>query len=527
VTLSVLARIVAAVLATTTLTVATTSPVPVTPEPEPLFADRIEVVAPEGAVLRIGDDVFEGPLVILPRGDGVTAIESLAPEEYLLGIREVPFAWPDEALKTQAVAARTYLAYTLAGGRTATGSEHGYDICATTACQVYAGVAGLSSADGVRWQQAVAATAGEILIYNGRPAQALYSSTAGTRTRESEDIFPGLDVPYLAAVDSPGEDSPFVRWSFSVSRRDMTAMLEHAGLLNGPLESIRVQTTTDGGGPWEVVVASGGTEERVATYRFRTLINNAARDLMPGRFPANRPDGKRYPQTVLSGTYTIRTDTEIILRPGAGPVWSPSRYVFQGRGWGHQVGMSQYGALAMADAGSTYSDILAHYYGGLRPEPAAAWLPEQILVGLVIGAEEITITAEDGANVIVDGEEVAPAEMGIWRFQRDGGTVRTAVPIGLGNRADVVSPRIAYGMDGFVLRFNVAAPGYLAIDLTIGAERVGGIDLGLVEAGQFEFPLRDLLEGEFDPRTTLRVGIETAASRGGDLVSLTIVPESR
>jgi hypothetical protein len=265
----------------------------------------------------------------------------------------------------------------------------------------------------------------------------------------------------------------------------------------------------------------------VATYRFRTLINNAARDLMPGRFPANRPDGKRYPQTVLSGTYTIRTDTEIILRPGAGPVWSPSRYVFQGRGWGHQVGMSQYGALAMADAGSTYSDILAHYYGGLRPEPAAAWLPEQILVGLVIGAEEITITAEDGANVIVDGEEVAPAEMGIWRFQRDGGTVRTAVPIGLGNRADVVSPRIAYGMDGFVLRFNVAAPGYLAIDLTIGAERVGGIDLGLVEAGQFEFPLRDLLEGEFDPRTTLRVGIETAASRGGDLVSLTIVPESR
>jgi stage II sporulation protein D len=149
--------------------------------------------------------------VILPRGDGVTAIEALPPEEYLLGIREVPFAWPDEALKTQAVAARTYLAFTLAGGRTATGREHGYDICATTACQVYAGVAGLSSADGVRWRQAVAATASEILLYEGRPVQALYSSTAGDRTRESEDIFPGLDVPYLAAVDSPGEDSPFVR----------------------------------------------------------------------------------------------------------------------------------------------------------------------------------------------------------------------------------------------------------------------------------------------------------------------------
>ncbi|MEX0667459.1 MAG: SpoIID/LytB domain-containing protein, partial [Acidimicrobiia bacterium] len=482
-TSSVLARIVAAILATTTLASTTTSTDSGTPVPQPLFADRIEVVAPDGALLRIGDDLFEGPLVILPRGDGVTAIEALAPEEYLLGIREVPFAWPDEALKTQAVAARTYLAYTLAGGRTATARDHGYDICASTACQVYAGVAGLTSFDGARWQQAVAATAGEILVYDGRPAQTLYSSTAGVRTRESEDIFPGLDVPYLAAVDSPGEDSPFVRWSFAVSRSDMAALLDHAGLLNGPLESIRVETTSDGEGPWEVVVASGGSQERVATYRFRTLINNAARALMPDKLPANRPDGPPYPQTVLSGTYTIRTDTEISLRPGTGPVWSPTRFVIQGEGWGHQVGMSQYGALAMANNGLPYPDILSHYYGGLRPQPAADWLPEEILVGLVIGAEEITLTAEEGANVLIDGEQVAPAELGIWRFRRDGGTVTTAVPVGLGTRPDVVSPRIAYGRNGYVLRFETSAPGYVEIELTSGGGRVGGIDLGLVEAG--------------------------------------------
>ena len=526
-TFSVLARIVATLLATTTLTLTTTSADPATAQPEPLFAERIEVTAPDGGLLRIGDDVFEGPLVILPRGDGVTAIEALGPEEYLLGIREVPFAWPDEALKAQAVAARTYLAFTLAGGRTATGREHGYDICATTACQVYAGVAGLSSADGLRWRQAVAATAGEILLYDGRPAQALYSSTAGVRTRESEDIFPGLDAPYLAAVDSPGEDSPFVRWSFPVSRRDMTALLDHAGLLNGPLDSIRVATTSDGEGPWEVVVTSGGTQERVATYRFRTLINNAARDLMPGKLPANRPDGRRYPQTVLSGTFTIRTDTEIALRSGAGPVWLPSRYVFQGQGWGHQVGMSQYGALAMANLGSNYADILAHYYGGIRPQSAAAWLPDEILVGLVIGAAEITITAEEGASVSIDGEQIAPSGMGIWRFERDGGSVKTSVPIGLGTRPDVARPRIAYGLDGYVLRFDVTAPGYVTVDLTSGAERVGGVDLGLVEAGPFELPLSELLEAGFDPRTTLRVGVTTASPNGGDLTSLTIVPENR
>jgi hypothetical protein len=189
--------------------------------------------------------------------------------------------------------------------------------------------------------------------------------------------------------------------------------------------------------------------------------------------------------------------------------------------------MSQYGALAMANLGSNYSDILAHYYGGIRPVPATVWLPDEILVGLVIGAEEITITAEEGASVLIDGEQVAPAEMGIWRFERDGGTVRTAVPIGLGTRVDVARPRIAYGLEGYVLRFDITAPGYVTVDLTSGAERVGGVDLGLVEAGSFEFPLRALLEEEFDPRSTLRVGVTTGSPSGGDLVSLTIVPENR
>ena len=541
-TFSAPARVVAAILAATSLAAtslaatslaATTArTVPRISDPQAsvdpeLFADRIEVVAPEGALLRIGDDLFAGPLVILPRGDGVTVIEALSPEEYLMGIREVPFAWPDEALKTQAVAARTYLAYNLAGGRTATGREHGYDICASTACQVYAGVAGLSSPDGLRWQQAVAATAGEILLYDGRPAQTLYSSTAGSRTRESEDIFPGLDAPYLAAVDSPGEDSPFVRWSFAVSPRDMEALLDHAGLLRGPLESVQVKTTVDGAGPWQVLVTSGGSQESVDTYRFRSLINSAARDLMPGKLPAHRPDGRRYPQTVLSGTFTIRTDTEMSVTSERGPVWSPSRFVIQGEGWGHQVGMSQYGALAMANSGSGYSDILAHYYGGLRPESAASWLPPEVLVGLVIGAEELVVTAEQGASVFVDGEQVALAALGIWRFRRDGEAVATTVPVGLDTPPEVVDPHITYGPEGYVVRFRVSAPGYVQIELTSGGERVGGVDLGLVEAGDFEYPLFNLREEPFDPRRILRVGIMTDSLRGGDLVSLPIVRDAR
>ena len=305
--------------------------------------------------------------MILPRGDGVTAIEALSPEEYLLGIREVPFAWPDEALKTQAVApARTSPTTSPAGARPRVAST-----ATTSARYRLPGVRGCGRTLLLRRTPMAAGGGGHgrgdpSSITDGPPRPSTAAPPV-TAPDESEDIFPGLDVPYLAAVDSPGEDSPFVRWSFAVSRADMESLLDHAGLLSGPLESVRVQTTGDGGGPWQVVVTSGGAQERVDTYRFRSLINAAARDLMPAKLPARRPDGRRYPQTLLSGTFTIRTDTEISFTPGNGPVWSPNRFVINGEGWGHQVGMSQYGALAMANNGSSYSDILAHYYGGLRP----------------------------------------------------------------------------------------------------------------------------------------------------------------
>ena len=119
--------------------------------PEAISGERVVITAEPGAVIIVGGDQFVGPLVLIASDEGLVLTETMSPESYPLGIREVPFAWPDEALKAQAVAARTYLAFTLAGGRTATGSRYGYDICATTACQVYAGRFGLDTFDGQRF----------------------------------------------------------------------------------------------------------------------------------------------------------------------------------------------------------------------------------------------------------------------------------------------------------------------------------------------------------------------------------------
>ena len=127
---------------------------------EPAAAAR-----PEGVVIEVsaaGDTYLEmegrryrGPFRVSADSDGVAVVESMSLDAYLEGIREVPFVWDEEALAAQVVAARTYLAWTLADGRTDTGQRIGYDICATAACQVYAGVDAILEEDGDRWRAAV------------------------------------------------------------------------------------------------------------------------------------------------------------------------------------------------------------------------------------------------------------------------------------------------------------------------------------------------------------------------------------
>ena len=492
--------------------------------PETISGDLVVITAEPGAVITVGDDQFAGPLVLTASEEGLVLTETMSPESYLLGIREVPFAWPDEALKAQAVAARTYLAFTLSSGRTATGSRYGYDICATTACQVYAGRFGLDTIDGQRWAQAVGSTAGEILLYGGRPAQALYSSTAGARTRESEDIFPGLDVPYLSAVASPAEDSPFVNWSFAVSEAEMTTLLAEAELLHGPINGVAVEQTADGQGPWQVVVSSGRETERIASYLFRSAINRAAAAIMPDRLPAERPDGRRYPQTVLSGTYRISSQPTVVDH---GHYRELGRnFVFDGEGWGHQVGMSQFGALALAEEGVLYGDILAHYYGGLRPQPAGGWLPPTITVGLVVEVSDLELLAAQGASVTVDGEEIASG-FAAWQFAEVNGRISAQVPIGVGAAPAIIRAHMPYQIGGHLLRFDTTAPAFLTVQASVDGNFGEVMDLGLAAAGSYEIPLSDLvLEGPTD-QSRFQVVIEATSPHGHARLVLRGVPERR
>jgi SpoIID/LytB domain protein len=336
------------------------------------------------------------PVAVSHAPGGLVLVERLSPEEYLLGLGEMPFSWHPAALRAQVIAARSYLANLVAGVPWGVMARFGFDICGSAQCQVYLGAGRVEvSDDGAAWAKAVADTAGRILLHEGRPALAVYHSTAGERTRSVQDVW--LDsavVPYLQAVEVPPQDSPFAQWSYDLRLDQFLAILEAAGItFAGEVTSVVTIVTPDGAGPYRMRFRTTAGLVDIAADRIQSAMNTHGPTLYGWLLPAQRPDGPRYPQTVLSPTFTVHTLTDgVTVR-------------FQGQGWGHQLGMSQYGAQAMALSGSGTAAILSHFYSGLLPRPDPGFLPAEISVGLGWDRTRVTLRAEQ--YVLRSGNAVA------------------------------------------------------------------------------------------------------------------------
>lgn len=378
----------------------------------------------------MGRGAYEGRLEISGHRPGLAAVETTSIENYLLGITEVPSSWPAETLAAQAVAARTYLAWTLHRGRSINGQRYDYDICASQYCQVYRGPG--DAAD--RWAGAVAATAGEILLYNGRPAQALYSSSAGARTRAVQDVFGGSGVPYLQAVDSPELDvTPYRQWELSVSPRMFRRVFARGGYqFEGEIADVALRNPGDGKGlvTIDVITAQGVTT--IPVTDFRAVFNRHGPALYPGQMPVRRSNGDRWPQTVLSYTFDIAYEppsfTSRLPLPES-DAGNPGRLTVTGQGWGHGVGMSQWGAMAMGSAGAGYDAILGQYYG-LDPVDGGESVPESVRIGLAVEQREITVVANGPFELETDEFAAVTVEAGEWRFRRFGRRVIVLTPEG-------------------------------------------------------------------------------------------------
>lgn len=401
------------------------APVPVEGAEKELGA----AVAPLRLVPKAGSTVavsglhsYFGSIELSAASDGLVVSNRLPLERYLLGLAEVPLSWPDEALKAQAVAARTYALYTLAEPPGGSAAVYGFDICASVQCQVFSGADVVAPLLGARWRAAVANTAGQAVVYQGQPILARYHSTSGGQTLDNPQAFPTEPAfPYLRSVPSPTEQaSPLFRWIVDFPLKRLQRILK-AGEMWDPSLGRLVEVTSresSAGFHYPDLVLRGRAGSTVITAEeFRTMAREVAPRLFPDEYPS--PGGTssgRLPETLPSNRIDAYTRGRVV------------RIV--GRGWGHGVGMSQWGAHGLASRGANYVDILTHYYTGVQI--ARVEDPGPIEVGVDWGRSSVSVTGE---FEIVDGrgETLVRNALGTWNFGWAGaGAVEIDPPQGYG-----------------------------------------------------------------------------------------------
>jgi len=293
-----------------------------------------------------------------PADKSLVIVNIVNSEEYLYGVlnSEMPTHWPMEALKAQAVLARTQALY-----RQGTSRPHksrGYDLCDEQHCQVYGGVA----AETIRARAAVDSTRGRILAYHGKPAHTIFFSNCGGHTQSGKEAGWG-DVPYWQAVSDIKSPSrpPRSPWELKEWLQN-----EPAVYCNIPKYMWSPELR------WTRVVSAEDLESRMPAAKGVGRIKGITplRRSRSGHINALKIRGvsgelvleKEHEIRRLLGLGPLRSTlfvVETVSRKGRGPV-----FTFYGGGWGHGVGMCQAGAGGRAEGGASYEEILRHYYPG-------------------------------------------------------------------------------------------------------------------------------------------------------------------
>lgn len=382
----------AAVVATLAALAVPLAPQPATAQASPVWqADEVTVEALGDTILAVeGFGDVRGRVVLRPSGGGIDVVNEIGLEDYVRGISEVPSSWPPAALQAQAIAARTYALWRLASGRAAD-PDATSDICATESCQVFRGLAAERADTSGRWAAAVAATTGQVLLHRGAVIPAYYSSSNG-------GLSWSRGVAYLPEVRDPDDlaASPWARWQSVVGLRAISDLFPG----DGELTSVR---TTD------VVILQrtrpDGTlrDELVSRYTFRQRLNST--------LPA--PPGVPVPVPSVRFSATTRDGNAVL----------------DGAGYGHLTGMSQYGALGKARRGLSAADIVASYYGGLRPTVLRPeQLPREIRVAVLDSVGVGRVSAVGPVRVSSGSAPSVELASGSWQVRRSGPGVRVDGP---------------------------------------------------------------------------------------------------
>jgi len=342
------------------------------------------------SVLKVEEDRYRDYLIFNRVGNVIEVINCVSLNHYLYGVvpMEMPSSFPLEALKAQAIAARNFVLSNM--------NKHilsGYNLCDSTDCQVYGGY----DRETDNTNRAVDETVGIVIKYNGEIINATYHSNSGGYTENSENVWGG-HVSYLKAVnDEFSNGAPNTDWQIVLSKDDIKAKLMKIGVNIGEIVSIVPLDKTDSGRVINLKIIGTNGEHILEKNKIRqvlgyndiksnlfnieTIAGNASFDGAQDVYVIDGKIGK--PIKAKIDDINVIDDEEkrilssrgsysrVLTNNGIEEIkhevnFTDKQFIIKGKGFGHGVGMSQWGARKMAELGYSYEEILKHYYNGVE-----------------------------------------------------------------------------------------------------------------------------------------------------------------
>lgn len=330
------------------------------------------IIPENNGLLEWNSHIYRGVFLIVTQNNKINLINQLSVEDYLRGVvpKEVNSEWPYASLKAQAIAARTYTLASLGRHKSA-----GYDLCTTDHCQVYGGVLG----EHPRTDVAVSETAGQIITYKGKIISAVYHASSGGYTVDAATVWKN-EVPYLKPVPDWDQNSPYNQWTRVFNWSDFQVIAGQTYPEIGRLKRILPVAFEKNGTVLKLNLNGDLGEVTVNSEQFRYMAGIPSAKFKIGVIYGPEPfitlwwaRNDIYPEALIANNEIPGLTADLLDPPWDLPdpwAWLQDKeirtLVIRGSGWGHGVGLSQWGAKGMALAGYNEFQIIEHYYPGTK-----------------------------------------------------------------------------------------------------------------------------------------------------------------
>ncbi|MFQ5685732.1 MAG: SpoIID/LytB domain-containing protein [Candidatus Scalindua sp.] len=277
----------------------------------------------DNGFIKIDKSKYRGKLILVPQNkDRFSVLEEIGIEEYLPGVieEEIPTLWQDDAIQAQVIAARTYAIYQKKIKNNAMYHINKLDLA-------YNGSYNYQP----KAKEMVDKTRGIVMVYNWKLFPGYFHSTCGGHTEDINTVFNLRSIPPLSGVDCGYcNKSKYYRWKTNLKKDEIERKLNSAKFNVKNITKIVTEKNGQGGHSSQIRIEHSGRTKRMNANEFRLIVG---------------------PNILRSTAFKVKNNGNSLI--------------FDGRGWGHGVGLCQYGTQGMANSGFKWYDILKHYYPGI------------------------------------------------------------------------------------------------------------------------------------------------------------------